>query len=96
MARSKAHNTRLIDEMEVMVLLDLIGAPNPKFYDFYENTERIHLRLIEIEKYLHTQKFITSKNYMFVPQVSYSVVDDDHRPFLEKSTSRAMNTCQSI
>lgn len=88
LARSPAQNARLIDEIEAMILLDLIGAPNPKFYNFYENTEPLHLRLVEIEKYLHTKKFITSKTYMFVPQVSYGLVDDDHRPFLEKSISR--------
>lgn len=75
-----------------MILLDLIGAPNPKFRSFYAETEVLHNRLVEIEHYLREQKLINNRNYMFQPQVAFSAIDDDHRPFLEKSMSngRAM------
>lgn len=91
LASTTASNARLVDQVEALVLLDLIGAANPKFYSFFENTEILHTRLIAIERYLHEKKFITSRNYMFLPQISYAAIDDDHRPFLTKSLFNLIN-----
>lgn len=77
-----------VDRIETLVLLDLIGAPNTHFESFYENTEVLHDRLIQIEKHLQKKQHLSGRNSMFVPRISYSSIDDDHRPFLESSTFR--------
>lgn len=70
---------------EVLVLLDLIGAPNPKFYSFYANTDGLHKSLHDIERSLAKQKLLEGKNLMFMNRPAQGLVDDDHRPFLQES-----------
>lgn len=70
---------------EVLVLLDLIGAPNPKFYSFYANTDGLHKSLHDIERSLAKQKLLEGKNFMFMNRPAQGLVDDDHRPFLQES-----------
>ncbi|XP_017071674.1 glutaminyl-peptide cyclotransferase [Drosophila eugracilis] len=76
---------RNIDRIEVLVLLDLIGARNPKFSSFYENTHGLHSSLVQIEKSLRTAGQLEGNNKMFLSQVSGGLVDDDHRPFLDEN-----------
>lgn len=82
--RKGTTNTRLIDQIEALVLIDLIGGRNPLFYSFYENTDGLHDRLVKIERHLHQAKLLPSRNYMFLPQSNFASIDDDHRPFLEQ------------
>ncbi|XP_030372572.1 glutaminyl-peptide cyclotransferase [Scaptodrosophila lebanonensis] len=76
---------RTIDRIEVLVLLDLIGAPNPKFSSFYENTHALHRSLVEIEQRLRSSGQLEGNNNMFLNRPSGGFVDDDHRPFLEEN-----------
>jgi len=69
----------------VLVLLDLIGAKNPKFSSFYENTHGLHSSLVQIEKSLRSAGQLEGNNNMFLNRVSGGLVDDDHRPFLDES-----------
>ncbi len=39
---------RELDRIELMVLLDLIGSPNPRFYSYFPNTKPLFNRMIEI------------------------------------------------
>lgn len=78
-------NSGKIDQIEALVLLDLIGAPNSQFSSFYENTDVLHDRLVQIEKSLQTKKHLTGRKQMFLARTNYAAVDDDHRPFLENS-----------
>ncbi|XP_017100604.2 glutaminyl-peptide cyclotransferase [Drosophila bipectinata] len=75
---------RNIDRIEVLVLLDLIGARNPTFSSFYENTHGLHSSLVQIEKSLRAAGKLEGNNNMFLNRVSGGLVDDDHRPFLEE------------
>lgn len=75
-----------VDRIETLVLLDLIGSPNTHFESFYENTDVLHDRLVQIEKHLQTKQHLSGRSSMFLPRISYSSIDDDHRPFLESST----------
>lgn len=69
-----------------MVLLDLIGASNTKFHSFYHNTHRLHESLYRIERFLHqTQLLEGNGSFQIMKSYANGVVDDDHRPFLEKS-----------
>ncbi|SPP77504.1 glutaminyl-peptide cyclotransferase [Drosophila guanche] len=76
---------RNIDRIEVLVLLDLIGARNPKFSSFYENTYGLYSSLVQIEKSLRAAGQLQGNNNMFLNRLSGGFVDDDHRPFLEEN-----------
>ncbi|XP_064544502.1 glutaminyl-peptide cyclotransferase isoform X2 [Drosophila montana] len=76
---------RHIDRIEVLVLLDLIGARNPKFSSFYENTHGLHSSLVEIEQTLRTAGQLEGNNNMFLNRPAGGLVDDDHRPFLQEN-----------
>lgn len=89
-------NSRLVDQIEAFILLDLLGAANPQFRSFYENTEGLHFRLTEIEHYLQDKKLISNRRAMFIPQVNFGGVDDDHRPFLEKGISECPQTLSIV
>ncbi|XP_057332682.1 glutaminyl-peptide cyclotransferase-like [Microplitis mediator] len=80
-----------LDKMDVLVLLDLLGAPNPNFYNFFDNTARWYSQLILAENRLHELSLL--KNYdghipsrkYFQPQSVSSYIEDDHIPFLKKN-----------
>lgn len=74
-----------IDRIEVMVLLDLIGAANPHFVNFYQSTQELFIRLSDIERSLLNENALEGQpSNMFVRRNSYSTIDDDHRPFIQK------------
>ncbi|XP_017494336.1 PREDICTED: glutaminyl-peptide cyclotransferase-like protein, partial [Rhagoletis zephyria] len=83
--RSSTGSGRSIDRIEVLVLLDLIGAANPKFYSFYPNTDGLHHSLSEIELSLSGAHQLEGHNLMFMKRSSSGFVDDDHRPFLQQN-----------
>lgn len=76
---------RHIDRIEVLVLLDLIGAANPKFDSFYPNTQGLHKSLHDIERDLMKQKVLEGHNLMFMNRQAQGFIDDDHRPFLQEN-----------
>lgn len=41
-----------LEKIDMMVLLDLIGAPDPKFYSFFKDTEHWYSRLVDAEQKL--------------------------------------------
>lgn len=55
-----------IEKIEVMVLLDLIGAQHPLFFSYFENTDIVHARLVEIERLLAKGKLLNGRNFMFL------------------------------
>ncbi|KAL2095309.1 hypothetical protein ACEWY4_010028 [Coilia grayii] len=79
--------TTLIDAVDLFLLLDLIGAPEPMFVNHFDNTARWFDRLISAEERLHTLGLLSShakeQNY-FRKDVNMGPVEDDHVPFLEK------------
>ncbi|EDW73411.2 uncharacterized protein Dwil_GK17529 [Drosophila willistoni] len=76
---------RNIDRIEVLVLLDLIGAPNAKFSSFHQNTHGLHTSLVQIEQSLRKAGQLQGNGKMFLSLPSGGQVDDDHRPFLEEN-----------
>ncbi|XP_004525175.1 glutaminyl-peptide cyclotransferase [Ceratitis capitata] len=83
--RSSTGSGSSIDRIEVLVLLDLIGAANPKFYSFFPNTHGLHHSLSEIELSLSATRQLEGKSLMFMRRPSTGFVDDDHRPFLQRN-----------
>ncbi|KAM9608397.1 glutaminyl-peptide cyclotransferase isoform 2-T2 [Morphnus guianensis] len=75
----------LAQKMDLLVLLDLIGAPNPVFPNYFPNTIRWFQRLQAIEQKLHNMNLL--KNHLverqyFQTTLHRGLVEDDHVPFL--------------
>ncbi|CAL1274844.1 unnamed protein product [Larinioides sclopetarius] len=78
-----------LDRMEVMVLLDLIGTANPKFYSYFPDTYGLYSQLVEIEKRLNVLNLIDahppeSSTKYFDSRSTLAFVEDDHIPFMKK------------
>lgn len=71
------------------MLLDLLGAPDPKFYSYFVETERWFVRLVEIEGSLGEMgqlKKDSRSEYdsrYFIPRSVGSHIEDDHLPFMK-------------
>lgn len=65
--------------------MDLLGAANPQFFNFYANTQTLHNKLRTIEQELQKSAKLEGHNRMFLSRQAQSNVDDDHRPFLQRS-----------
>lgn len=81
--------TTQIDRMEVLVLLDLLGAPNPRFYSYFADTRPVYDRFVEIESRLNDVGAMETSygrrtNY-FVNSSQLALIEDDHIPFLRKN-----------
>ncbi|XP_056118917.1 glutaminyl-peptide cyclotransferase isoform X2 [Rhinichthys klamathensis goyatoka] len=75
------------DACDLLVLLDLIGSPDPMFVNHFENTARWFDRLIAAEKRLHNLGLLTShakEQSYFIKDLNMGPVEDDHLPFLQR------------
>ncbi|XP_029449960.1 glutaminyl-peptide cyclotransferase [Rhinatrema bivittatum] len=82
-----ATNTNQLQGIDLLVLLDLIGAQNPRFPNYFQNTARWFNRLQTIERKLHRLGLL--KNHPFEIQyfqrnLHAGRVEDDHVPFLNR------------
>lgn len=79
----------------MLVLLDLLGMPDPQFYSFFRNTDAWHLQLYDIEQRLSALEMIErdahsgvvprlQSNAYFQQRSINSFIDDDHVPFLRR------------
>ncbi|WFD45786.1 glutaminyl-peptide cyclotransferase [Malassezia furfur] len=79
---------RAIQKMEHFVLLDLLGAPNPRVPYYFPDTKWMHTRLQDIEARLASLQLLyprgdTQKRMpMLDPRHGPSGIGDDHLPFL--------------
>ncbi|KFU94872.1 Glutaminyl-peptide cyclotransferase, partial [Chaetura pelagica] len=77
--------TNQLQGIDLLVLLDLIGAPNPVFPNYFPKTIRWFQRLQAIEEDLHNMNLL--KNHLVERQYFQTtshrgLVEDDHVPFL--------------
>ncbi|XP_055840133.1 glutaminyl-peptide cyclotransferase isoform X2 [Episyrphus balteatus] len=85
---------KLLDRIDMLMLLDLLGAPDPKFYSCFQNTENWYAKLTIIEDRLseaglmerYSSSGMTqqgeSHNQYFQPHSLKTLIEDDHVPFL--------------
>ncbi|KFM75958.1 Glutaminyl-peptide cyclotransferase, partial [Stegodyphus mimosarum] len=78
-----------LDRMEVMVLLDLIGTANPKFYSYFPDTYGLYSQLVDIEHRLNSLGLVEaeppeSRTQYFDSRSTLAFVEDDHIPFMRK------------
>lgn len=82
-----ATDTNQLHGIDLFVLLDLIGAPSPRFGNQFSSTTHWLSRLQSIEKRLHSMnQLVDHPNDVqyFWPNQPVGHVQDDHIPFLDK------------
>lgn len=85
---SKWKQEKQIENIDLFLLLDLLGAPNPTFFPLIRYTQNEYERLRQAEiKIKSTLKVAsgTGKPYFFAtcpPNVRYVNIEDDHSPFM--------------
>ncbi|KAM4628168.1 glutaminyl-peptide cyclotransferase-like a isoform 1-T1 [Polymixia lowei] len=80
-------HTTMLQAVDLFVLLDLLGGPDPLIVNHFDNTARWFDRLIAAEKRLHRQGLLAShpsEQTYFRKDVYLGPVQDDHIPFLHK------------
>ncbi|XP_038211880.1 glutaminyl-peptide cyclotransferase [Zerene cesonia] len=79
-----------LQRMDVLVLLDLLGTPDPAFYSYFKTTERWYVRLASAEQRLGELKQLTGysqgkpEQTYFKLASSNSFIEDDHVPFMRR------------
>lgn len=75
-----------LDQWDLLVLLDLLGTPQPKFYNYIPSGSTWYLELVSAERKLVEQKLLTGsfKDGYFKPQSRNHYVEDDHLPFMRR------------
>lgn len=77
-------------------MLDLIGAPDPTFYNYFSNTEKWYSILINAETKLASLKKFESYSYgqptqtYFQPYSVEAYIEDDHIPFLHRGDRKSV------
>lgn len=83
----------------MLVLLDLIGAPDPTFYNYFSNTEKWYSLLMTAENKLAGLKKFESYSYgqpaqkYFQPYSMEAHIEDDHIPFLRRGKYDDFGEC---
>ncbi|XP_007896662.1 glutaminyl-peptide cyclotransferase [Callorhinchus milii] len=80
-------DTNELHGIDLFVLLDLIGAPNPTFPSYFSNTARWHRRMQLIERRLHRLGLLNNHPIevkYFWPNMRAGEIEDDHIPFLKR------------
>lgn len=89
----KGSSTTMLDTINAFVLLDLIGADNPVFYNTYRETDDLFQRMQFIEGRLMSQgQLLTAHTQQQIPYMYFHpglmdrgyMVEDDHIPFLHR------------
>uniref|UniRef100_T1IPR2 Glutaminyl-peptide cyclotransferase n=1 Tax=Strigamia maritima TaxID=126957 RepID=T1IPR2_STRMM len=83
----KDNKINQLKTIDAFILLDLIGAPNPNFYNYFEETAVLFNRLVTIEKKLHGMNQLVNHrvpNQYFKPHFMRAGIEDDHTPFYKK------------
>lgn len=89
-SKDGSKSTTRLDNIDIFMLLDLLGAANPSIYSFYQNTHWAHNNLREIETKLRKQKLTKTRRsepkwFRRPPQfAAANGLGDDHVPFLRK------------
>lgn len=88
-----------LDQMEVLVLLDLLGGTNSQFPNFYRSTSWLYNKLIALEERLNSQSALKTTSALdgealisaFNPSsfLTYrgEQIGDDHVPFLARGVN---------
>uniref|UniRef100_A0A2A4JKC7 glutaminyl-peptide cyclotransferase n=1 Tax=Heliothis virescens TaxID=7102 RepID=A0A2A4JKC7_HELVI len=76
---------------DVLVLLDLLGAPDPVFFSYFQSTEKWYVRLAVAEQRLAELNQFEAYSRGKVEQTYFrlrssgAVIEDDHIPFMRRN-----------
>ncbi|XP_065078357.1 glutaminyl-peptide cyclotransferase [Ochlerotatus camptorhynchus] len=84
-----------LNRIDMLILLDLIGAPDPSFYSYFKNTESWYAQLLTAEERLERAGHLERYTYSsvtpdqqtiryFQPHSYNAYIEDDHIPFLQR------------
>ncbi|XP_047517974.1 glutaminyl-peptide cyclotransferase-like isoform X1 [Pieris napi] len=79
-----------LQRMDVLVLLDLLGTPDPVFYSYFKATERWYIRLASAEQRLSELGQMSAYSTGKAEQTYFRLVssgahiEDDHIPFMRR------------
>ncbi|XP_062546452.1 glutaminyl-peptide cyclotransferase [Armigeres subalbatus] len=84
-----------LKQIDMLVLLDLIGTPDPSFYSYFKNTESWYAQLLSAEERLERAGHLERYTYSsvtpnrqtvryFQPHSYFAHIEDDHIPFLQR------------
>ncbi|KPJ08325.1 Glutaminyl-peptide cyclotransferase [Papilio machaon] len=82
-----------LQRMDVLVLLDLLGCPDPVFYSYFQATEKWYVRLASAEQRLAELGQLSAysvgkeEQTYFRLRSSGAFIDDDHVPFLRRNVN---------
>ncbi|XP_046660872.1 glutaminyl-peptide cyclotransferase-like [Homalodisca vitripennis] len=79
-------STDHLDRMDLLVLLDLLGAPRPTFFSYFKKTNKWYLQMVSAERRLTDLGLLKKKNnevYFYKMHLT-AHIEDDHIPFLHK------------
>ncbi|XP_015116520.1 glutaminyl-peptide cyclotransferase [Diachasma alloeum] len=80
-----------LDRIDLLVLLDLLGASDPTFYNYFDNTEHWYSQLVTAERELAKLRLFDNYSYgkpeqtYFQPYSIDGGVEDDHVPFMRRN-----------
>ncbi|XP_068631756.1 glutaminyl-peptide cyclotransferase-like [Battus philenor] len=80
-----------LQRMDVLVLLDLLGCPDPVFYSYFRATEKWYVRLASAEQRLAELGQLSAysvgkeEQKYFRLRSSGAFIEDDHIPFLKRN-----------
>lgn len=77
------HSSGRIKQIELFVLLDLLGGVSSAVPSFFGKTSHVHAYLQKIERALLDSHSVAAKFFQ-PPQQAASVIQDDHIPFLSR------------
>jgi len=73
-----------ISKIDSFVLLDLIGAKNPIFYNYFPQFSKLFEHIASVEQRLTRKNIVEKRKDPFFKMVALGQsVEDDHKPFLE-------------
>nr|CAD7610063.1 unnamed protein product [Timema genevievae] len=88
--RGTQDTTTQLDRIDVLVLLDLLGAPDPSFFSFFPDTSSWYRVLINAEQNLSSrgqlERYSSGRPQQsyFKKRSMYAGIEDDHVPFMKR------------
>lgn len=90
----KWENENFLHRIDMMMLLDLLGSPDPTFYSFFKETENWYARLVQteekldnlslLERYQSSGTITRNPTRYFQANSLNAAIEDDHIPFLRR------------
>lgn len=90
----KWEEEKFLHRLDMLILLDLLGAPDPTFYSFFKNTEDWYARLVNTEQKLDDLRLLDryqssgtinrNPTRYFQSNSLNAQIEDDHVPFLRR------------